>query len=139
MKFKKILIISSLIGKYDVIIVILMSCQLKKWKVSIVSLFWIFGVRDNFRLLISYLNPETQYQFEILRKCHFSSLRSLFLSAAFPHELATMTIINDLFSILQFQKLFYGCSSCPAFSQFDWLIIGQDRWIQLLSKTEKVR
>ena len=38
-KFKKELITSSLIPKYDVIIVILMSRQLRKWKVIIVSLF----------------------------------------------------------------------------------------------------
>ena len=38
-KFKKVLMMSSLIRKYDVIIVILMSQQLKKWKVFIVSLF----------------------------------------------------------------------------------------------------
>ena len=40
---------------------------------------WIklkFGVGGNFRLLISNLNSKTQYQFQILRKCHFSSLRS---------------------------------------------------------------
>ena len=37
--FKKILMTSSLIPKYDVIIVILMSQQLRKWKVVIVSLF----------------------------------------------------------------------------------------------------
>ena len=37
-KFKKKLMMSSLIQKYDVIIVILMSRQLKKWKVFIVSL-----------------------------------------------------------------------------------------------------
>ena len=40
---------------------------------------WIkleFGVRGDFRLLISNLNSKRQYQFEILRKCHFSSLRS---------------------------------------------------------------
>ena len=39
---------------------------------------WIklkFSVRDNLRLLISNLNS-TQYQLEILRKCHVSSLRS---------------------------------------------------------------
>ena len=44
---------------------------------------WIklkFGVRVNFRLLISNLNSKTQYRFEILRKCHFSSLRSWFLA-----------------------------------------------------------
>ena len=35
-----------------------------------------FAVKDNFRLLISNHNSETQYHFEILRKCHFSSLRS---------------------------------------------------------------
>ena len=38
-KFKKSLMVSSLIQKYEVIIVILMSRQLKKWKVFIVSLF----------------------------------------------------------------------------------------------------
>ena len=37
-KFKK-LMTSSLIRKYDVIIVILMSRQLRKWKIVIVSLF----------------------------------------------------------------------------------------------------
>ena len=39
MKFKKTLMASSLIRKYNVIIVILMLRQLKKWKVFIVSLF----------------------------------------------------------------------------------------------------
>ena len=39
LKFKKILMTSSLFGKYDVIIVILMLRQLRKWKVFIVSLF----------------------------------------------------------------------------------------------------
>ena len=38
-EFEKILITSSLIRTYDVIIVILMSGQLRKWKVFIVSLF----------------------------------------------------------------------------------------------------
>ena len=38
-KFKKILMTSYLNRKYDVIILILMSQQLKKWKVFIVSLF----------------------------------------------------------------------------------------------------
>ena len=38
-KFKQILMMSSLIQKYDVIIVTLMSCQLKKWKVFIVFSF----------------------------------------------------------------------------------------------------
>ena len=38
-KFRNVLMTSSLIRKYDVIIVILMSQQLKKWKVFIVSLF----------------------------------------------------------------------------------------------------
>ena len=61
-KLKKMMT-SSLIRKYDVIIVILMSHQLRKWKVFIVSLFfgWIklkFGVRGNFRLLISNLNSK---------------------------------------------------------------------------------
>ena len=40
-KFEKKLMMSSLIPKYDVIIFILMSRQLKKWKVVIVSLFWM--------------------------------------------------------------------------------------------------
>ena len=39
-KFKKNLMTSSLIRKYDVIIVILMSRQLRKWKVFILSLFF---------------------------------------------------------------------------------------------------
>ena len=38
-KFKKVLMASTPIRKYDVIIVILMLRQLKKWKVFIVSLF----------------------------------------------------------------------------------------------------
>ena len=72
-KFKNILTTSSLIRKYDVIIVILMSRQLRKWKVFTVFFVfgWIklkFGVRGNFTLLISNLNAKTQYQFEILRK-----------------------------------------------------------------------
>ena len=59
----------------------MMSGQLKKWKVFIVSLFLDgfglkFGVRGNFRLVISNLNSKMQHKFEILRKCHFSSLRS---------------------------------------------------------------
>ena len=40
---------------------------------------WIklkFGVKGNFRFLIPNLHSKTQYQFEILRKCHFCSLRS---------------------------------------------------------------
>ena len=56
-KFEKNLIMSSLIRKYDVIVVILMSRQLKKWKVSIAFFVfgWIklkFGVLSNFRLLL---------------------------------------------------------------------------------------
>ena len=39
LKFKTMLMTSSLIQKYDVIIVILMLGQLRKWKVFIVSLF----------------------------------------------------------------------------------------------------
>ena len=38
-KLKKILMVSSLARTYDVIIVILMSHQLKKWKVFFISLF----------------------------------------------------------------------------------------------------
>ena len=38
-KLKKKMMTSSLVRMYDVIIVILMSGQLKKWKVFIVSLF----------------------------------------------------------------------------------------------------
>ena len=44
---------------------------------------WIkinFSVRDKFKLLISNINSQKHYQFAILRKCHFSSSRSLFLS-----------------------------------------------------------
>ena len=33
-----------------------------------------FGVRGKFWLLIPNLNSKTQYQSEIVRKCHFSSL-----------------------------------------------------------------
>ena len=57
-----------------------------------------FGVKGNLRRLISNLNPKTQYQFEILRKCHFSSLRSWFIQAL-PHELVTMATMNNLSSI----------------------------------------
>ena len=61
-KFFK-LMTSSLIGKYDVIMIILMSQQLKTSNVFMVSLFfgWIklkFCVRGNFRLLISNLNSK---------------------------------------------------------------------------------
>ena len=72
LKFKKILMTSSLIPKYDVIIVILMSRQLRNWKVVIVSLFLDgriklkFGVRSKFMLLISNFNSKTQYLFAIL-------------------------------------------------------------------------
>ena len=79
----KILKTSSLIPKYDVIIAILMSRQLKNWEFSIFVFGWIklkFGVRGNFRLLISNLNSKTRYQFEIVRKGHFSSLRTRFLA-----------------------------------------------------------
>ena len=44
---------------------------------------WIklkLGITGNFRLLISNLNSKAQYQFAILRKCHFSSLRLWFLA-----------------------------------------------------------
>ena len=80
-KFEKKLMTSFPIRKYEVIIVILMSRQLKKWKdcIEFLLLGWIelkFGVKGNFRLLISNLNSKTQYHFEIVRKCHFSSLRS---------------------------------------------------------------
>ena len=40
-KFLKVLMTSSLIREYDVIIVILMLRQLRKWKVFIVSLFLV--------------------------------------------------------------------------------------------------
>ena len=98
-KFKKKLMTSSLIRKYDVIIVILMLRQLRKWKVFIVLFVfgWIklkFAVRGNFRLLISNRNSETQYQFENLIKCHFSFLRSWFFSPALPHELVIMATMN---------------------------------------------
>ena len=73
-KFKRMMT-SYLIPKYDVIIVILTSRQLRKWKVVIVSLL-LFGVRGNFRLLISNLNSKTQYLLAVLSQCHFSSFRS---------------------------------------------------------------
>ena len=44
---------------------------------------WIklkFGVVGTFVLLISNLNSKAQYQFAILRKCHFTSIRSWFLA-----------------------------------------------------------
>ena len=51
------------------------------------SLFFVSGwiklkfcVKSNFWLLISNRNSKTQYQFEILRKCHLSSIRSWFLA-----------------------------------------------------------
>ena len=56
----KILMMSYLFRKYDVIIVI--------------------GVRGNLRLLISNLKSKVQYLFEILRKCHLTSLRSWLLA-----------------------------------------------------------
>ena len=68
LKFKKILMTSSLIRKYEV----------ESPHCFIVS-GWItlkFGVRGNFRLLISNHNSKMQYRFEIVRKCHFSSLKS---------------------------------------------------------------
>ena len=79
-KLKK-LMTSSLIRKYDVIIVILMSQQLRKGKVlqGFFVFEWIklkFGVRDNLGLPISNINSKMHYQFEILRKCYFSELRS---------------------------------------------------------------
>ena len=56
-KSKKVM--SSLILKYDVVIVILTSQQLRKWKVFIFIVFgWIkpkFGLRGDFRLPISNL------------------------------------------------------------------------------------
>ena len=79
-KVKKFLMTSSLIQKYDVIIAILMPQQLKVESLHCFFVFrWIklkFGVMGNYRLLISNPNSKTQYRFEILRQCHFSSLRS---------------------------------------------------------------
>ena len=72
---------SSLIRTYDVIIAIFDVATAKEVE-SLHCFFvleWIklkFGVRDNCRLLISNLNSKMQRHFEILRKCHFSSLRS---------------------------------------------------------------
>ena len=75
---------SSLIPKYDVIIVILMCNNWGSRKSSLFLCFWMgqlkFGVRGNFRLLISSLNSKTEYLFAILWKCHFSSLKSWFLA-----------------------------------------------------------
>ena len=39
-----------------------------------------FGARCNFRLLISNLKSKMQYQFAMLRKCHFYSIGSWFLA-----------------------------------------------------------
>ena len=44
-KFETILMTSSLIRKYNVVIVLLMSQQLKKWEVFIVSLLWMDKVK----------------------------------------------------------------------------------------------
>ena len=78
MILKKFLMVSSLIRKCNIVIVILMLRELRKWKVFIISVFeWIklkLGVRGNFGVLISNLNSKMQYQFEILRKCHFFPL-----------------------------------------------------------------
>ena len=70
-----------LIRKYVVIIVIFDVATTKE--VESFHCFFVFGwiklkfdVRDNFRLPISNFNLETKYQLEIVRKCHFSSLRS---------------------------------------------------------------
>ena len=62
---------------------------------------WIklkFGVRGNFRLLISNLNSKTQYQFEILRKCHFSFLRLWFLA---QHSLINWLLWQQWMTYLQ--------------------------------------
>ena len=73
---------SSSIQKYDVIIVILMEKGETQEGESLHGFLvfgWIklkFGVGSNFGLLISNLNSKTQYQFEILRKCHFFELES---------------------------------------------------------------
>ena len=52
-------------------------------KVESLHRFFVFGwiklkfsVRGKFRLPISNLNSKTQYQFEIVRICHFSSFGS---------------------------------------------------------------
>ena len=76
LKFKRKLMTSSLIHNCD--------CDVATTKeVKSLHCFFVFGwiklklgVRGNFRLLTSNLNSKTQYQFEILRKCHLSSLRS---------------------------------------------------------------
>ena len=75
------MITSSLIRKYDVIICHF-DIETTKEVESLHCCFvfgWIklkFGVKGNFTLLISNRNLKMQYQFEIVRKCHFSSLRS---------------------------------------------------------------
>ena len=80
-KFKKILMTSSPTRKYDVIIRHFDVAT--TWEEESLHCFFVFEwinlkfvVRGNFRLLISNLNSKTQYQFEILRKFHLSSLRS---------------------------------------------------------------
>ena len=69
---------------------------------------WIklkFAVKGNFRLN---LNSKTQYQFEILRKSHFSSLRSLFLA---QHSLTNWLSWQQWMTYLQPLnfKIFYTC------------------------------
>ena len=61
-----------------------------------------FGVRGNFRLLISNINSKTQYQFQILNQFQVMPLFFswiMIFSPALPHELVTMAPMNDLSSI----------------------------------------
>ena len=81
-KLKKNLMTSSLIRKYDVIIVILMSRQLGSGKSSLfLCLGWIkltFGVRGNFRLLISNLNSSPALFQKLVTMTTMSGLSSIF-------------------------------------------------------------
>ena len=94
LEFKKILTMSSLIRKYDVI-VILMFRQLKL-KVFIVSSFFgciklKFGVLGNFRLLISNINSKTVRN---LKKMPLF-FEIMIFSPALPYELVTMQGNNE--------------------------------------------
>ena len=73
---------------------------------------WItlkFGVRGNFRLLISNLDSKMQYPFKILRKCYFSSLRSWFLAQ------------HSLMNWLPWQQWMTCLQSCNFKNIYRWL------------------
>ena len=88
-KFEKILMASSLIRKYDVIVVILMSRQIKKWKVFVVSLFLMDEAKRWCKGLISNLISKMKYQSYEKIPLFFSSI--MIFSQALPHELVSYT------------------------------------------------